>query len=77
MYEDVKRMRDGLFKAKCSKCGTEFVTKPGELNSTGYLGKVSMLYGSGGFLPQCPACGNWRDNRLLKNSRQLTEPLSF
>lgn len=77
MDEEVNRMRDGLFKAKCSKCGREFDTKPGELNSTEYLGKVSMLYGSGGFLPQCPACGNWRDNRLLESSGQLTGPLRF
>jgi len=66
-----------VFKARCSKCGTEFETKPGELNSTEYLGKVSMLYGAGGFLPECPECGNWRDNRLLKSNSQLSKPLRF
>ncbi len=66
-----------VLKARCSKCGTEFETKPGELNSTEYLGKVSMLHGSGGYLPKCPECGNWRDNRLLESSGQLSEPLRF
>lgn len=64
-------------QAKCSKCGAEFETKPGELNSTEYLGKVSQLYGSGGFLPKCPECGNWRDNQLLDSDDQLSKPLRF
>ena len=64
-----------VFRARCDRCGAEFDTKPGELNSTEYLGKVSVLYGAGGFLPKCPECGNWRDNRLLESSRQLSEPM--
>jgi len=66
-----------VLKARCSKCGIEFEALPGELNSTEYLGKVSMLHGSGGYLPKCPECGNWRDNRLLDSSGQLSEPLRF
>ncbi|HUV44285.1 MAG TPA: hypothetical protein VMW13_05585 [Dehalococcoidales bacterium] len=64
-----------MFKAKCSKCGTEFETKPGELNSTAYLGKVSMLYGSGGYLPKCPECENYRDNQLIDSNGLLSEAL--
>lgn len=66
-----------MFKVKCNQCGAEFEAQPGEINSTEYLGKVSMLYGSGGYLPQCPDCGNWRDNHLIKNDGALTAPLRF
>lgn len=66
-----------MFKARCSKCGAEFDSKPGELNSTEYLGKVSMLYGAGGYLPKCPECGNWRGNRLFERNGQLSKPKSF
>ena len=66
-----------MFKARCSKCGAEFDSKPGELNSTEYLGDVSMLYGAGGYLPQCPECGNWRDNRLLDSEGVPLKPLRF
>jgi len=64
-----------MFKVQCSKCGAEFEAQPGELNCTNYLGKVSMLYGSGGYLPQCPECGNWRDNRLVKKDGSLSKPM--
>jgi len=66
-----------MLKASCSKCGAEFDSKPGELNSTEYLGKVSMLYGAGGFLPECPECGNWRDNRLVNSNGLQSKPLRF
>ena len=66
-----------MLKARCSKCGTEFDSKPGELNSTIFLGKVSMLYGAGGFLPKCPECGNWRDNQLVDSNALLSKPLRF
>ena len=66
-----------MFTAKCSKCGAKFETQPGELNSTVYLGEASKLYGSGGFLPECPECGNWRDNQLLGKDAQLSKPLRF
>jgi len=64
-----------MFKVKCSKCGSEFDAQPGEVNSTVYLGKVSMLYGVGGYLPECPQCGNWRDNRIVKKDGSLSEAL--
>ena len=72
-----RREERKMFKARCSKCGTEFEAKPGELNTTEYLGKVSMLYGSGGFLPKCPECGNWRDNQLVESNGLLSKALRF
>lgn len=72
-----EKENDFLFKVKCSKCGAEFESKPGRLNTTVYLGKVSMIYGSGGYLPECPECGNWRDNQLVDSDSQLSKPLRF
>lgn len=66
-----------MFKAKCSKCGAEFESQPGELNSTKYLGEASVIHGAGGFLPECSECGNWRGNQLVKNNGQLSKPMRF
>ena len=64
-------------KSRCRSCMITFEAKPGEMNSTVYLGEVSMLYGAGGFLPQCPECGNWRDNQLVDSSGQLLKAMAF
>ena len=65
------------YKVQCSKCGVRFEATPGELNSTCYLGKVSMLYGAGGYLPQCPHCENWRGNQFVGKDEVLSKPLTF
>lgn len=59
------------FKAKCSKCGEEFETSPGRLNSTQYLGEA----GRNMYIPECPKCGNWRGNQLINPDGTLSDPL--
>lgn len=65
------------FNAQCSKCKEKFEANPGELNSTKYLGKTSVVFGAGGYLPKCPHCGNFRDNQLIGIDGTLSKPLAI
>ena len=59
------------FKAKCSKCGQEFKCRPGELNSTKFLGTAGKFL----YLPKCPHCDNWRGNQMFEQDGSLSVPL--